>query len=823
MKYMILYMNFGKDFYLEFLRIILYNYNIIIIVEGIQYMNDLYLLRTIEESTGIQFKQMKEIDYRDDQAQYTYDQQNNIITGIKLARRATKVPIAIFNLKNIEVLDLSLAKISEVPTQVTELSRLKKLNLYHTLVESLPVGISKLKNLENIHLGETPISHLPDELCQLPNLKKLTLWGTKIRELPSEIGNLKNLLRLDLSSCRLRAFPESIVDLQIDFTTDDQTYDGAIRIVGTDVDDKKMLEYAKRGKHALASYFSSDEFKYPRYDYESKLILLGNGAVGKTCIVQSLLNNFFDMSQRKTEGIEISNLSLNIDEKKACVHLWDFGGQNIYHPLYTLFMSDPAIYMVVLNGRSDDKPDEWLQFIHTFAPNSPVIIVINRIDENPRADINREYYLRKFKNIKRIIRCSCKNSDTAEGRIDDLRQAIIDIVKGDERYKMNWKDSWLSAKRELEEIGEESISYSQYSNICISYGVSDRKEKQELFDKLIQVGCILSFQQKTYNVLNPNWLSRSFSCLYSLAEKAPLDISIKKGYLFDALYKLNNSYEIDKCEYIVQILANFHLCYPYGDNIFMPGVLKICLDEVIGFDYSSWYKAVWRYTTSPTLVMQRVLTKQFNSIYNNSVWRNGVLLTLWDTKVLLIQSEFEITAYIQDENLRLRRDCLNYIRTCIYSIHTELNMSASDVTELIVLRKGDKEILYPLENLKILYDMKIDKFAVPELQTFFDTSFLLGENPVSITDNTSSRRIEDSYQSILDRLDSMKVCITENKDAIEALIDTIRKMYDNPSETNKRKVLNALKVCGNIVLTILGGSADALALFEAFGIPFPGL
>ena len=284
-------------------------------------MTDKQILKKIQGDLGFSFKLVDEIDYRDDMGQYTYDKKANAITGIKLARRATTVPDDIYLLKHLEVLDFSLAKIKSISDNIYNLQDLKKLNLYNTVIKKIPARIYILAKLENIHLGQTPITVLPDELCRLQNLRKLTLWGTKIRELPKDIGNLQKLERLDLSDCRLRGLPESIINLNIDFTLDEQEH-AAIRIVGMELDDKKMLACARQGKEALSKYFQSDDYLYRSFDYEGKVVLLGKGAVGKTCLANALLNNFFDQNQVKTEGIDIFELIFDDNGKSACLHLW---------------------------------------------------------------------------------------------------------------------------------------------------------------------------------------------------------------------------------------------------------------------------------------------------------------------------------------------------------------------------------------------------------------------------------------------------------------------------------------------------------------------
>ena len=372
----------------------------------------------------------------------------------------------------------------------------------------------------------TPLQILPEEICELKKLEKLTLWGTKIRNLPDRIGELKELRRLDISGCILKTLPESIVNLIIDFT--EIELEGIV-IKDTCIDDKELLYAAKKGKKSLVNYFKSDSYKSFDYFYEIKLILLGNGGAGKTCVANALLNNHFDPNKCKTKGIEILHYKLKIDNKPSCIHLWDFGGQEIYHAMHTIFMSSGAIYVIVLNGRSDEKPDEWLQYIATFAPHSPVIIVISHIDENPKADLNREFYLNSFDNIFDIIKVSSKNWDSPDGNFDQLRYAIKKVIdKYQELYRINWKREWIELKNNLKDINKSYLTEEDYINLCRIFNIDDFQEKSLLREKLHKLGIMLSYNLSFYNVLNPEWITKCLSSVYSLHILNGNEITISK-------------------------------------------------------------------------------------------------------------------------------------------------------------------------------------------------------------------------------------------------------------------------------------------------------
>lgn len=54
-------------------------------------------------------------------------------------------------------------------------------------------------------------------------------------------------------------------------------------------------------------------------------------------------------------------------------------------------MTKRTLYVVFVNARDntqDERARYWLHNIKSFADNSPVIMVINQMDQNPSASVN---------------------------------------------------------------------------------------------------------------------------------------------------------------------------------------------------------------------------------------------------------------------------------------------------------------------------------------------------------------------------------------------------------------------------------------------------
>jgi internalin A len=196
--------------------------------------------------------------------------------------------------------------------------------------------------LTELHLSHNQLKTLPAEIAELKNLTALELSGNRLTSLPAEIVKLKNLTGLDLSVNPLESPP---------------------------------LDIANRGIEAIRSYFKSLEGEKEPLN-EVKVLLVGDGGAGKTSLVKQVLGEEFDMHEPQTHGINLRDWQ----SEDIHVHFWDFGGQEIMHATHQFFLSKRSLYILVLDGRRDEKTEYWLKHIESFGGDSPILVVLNNME-----------------------------------------------------------------------------------------------------------------------------------------------------------------------------------------------------------------------------------------------------------------------------------------------------------------------------------------------------------------------------------------------------------------------------------------------------------
>src|SRR5260370_21982505 len=102
----------------------------------------------------------------------------------------------------------------------------------------------------------------------------------------------------------------------------------------------------------LRAYLKERSQKAAR-QWRVKLLLVGEGGVGKTNLLRRLKGESFVLNQDLTHSLEIRDLKL-AHPSEAGVELdfraWDFGGQDFYHATHQFFYSRKSLFLLVSNA-----------------------------------------------------------------------------------------------------------------------------------------------------------------------------------------------------------------------------------------------------------------------------------------------------------------------------------------------------------------------------------------------------------------------------------------------------------------------------------------
>ncbi|WKZ49541.1 MAG: COR domain-containing protein [Anaerolineales bacterium] len=400
-------------------------------------------------------------------------------------------------------------------------------------LNEFPAWLRKCVGLEELSIGYTNLNLVPAWINELTNLRLLNVFFNKIAELPSSIAELEHLQILLLNGNPLN--PE-------------------------------LAEADKQGLDTVKLYLRAGAV-IP--SYEAKLILVGEGEVGKTCLMDALLDKPWQ-EHPSTHGIEIQSFKVTYFEKEETVDLigdveesinknkleikqteitlngWDFGGQRVYRPTHQLFFSAPAVYLVVWKPREGPQQGfvkEWIQLVKRREPSAKIIVVATHGGPQQRQpDIDRQELWDIFGKDTVIDFFFVDSKPDAQGHrkgIAELKEAIARVAASLPEVGRSVPKSFADVRLALQERKAPYLPLDEVLAICRAHNMDD--EIARLFITIShRLGHLTHYENdpalRDIVILRPDWLATAMS--YVLDDEATrkahglVDFS-RLGHLWD--------------------------------------------------------------------------------------------------------------------------------------------------------------------------------------------------------------------------------------------------------------------------------------------------
>jgi internalin A len=620
----------------------------------------------------------------------------------------TEIPEVVFELKQLEELLIAKSQITEIPDSIGQLTHLTQLDIWDNQITELPESIGQLTNLTQLGLISNQIMELPESIGQLTNLTLLDLSSNQITDIPDSIAQLTNLTQLYLSDNQITEIPESIA--QLTNLKRLVLENNPIQNVLPEIIRKGWGEETYRdGEPQIIFAFLKSIQNSKRPLNELKVLLVGQGDVGKTSLIKRLKDNTFNANERKTHGIEIYPWQLNVNQQSININFWDFGGQEIMHATHQFFLTKRSIYLLVLKNRETDEQNRleyWLEIINSLSNQSPILIIGNQSDQHP-LDTNPKHYQDKYPNLKGFISTSCETGDGIQTLINQLTHIITELP----HIHNPIPETWFKLKKALETLDKDYIPYEHYSQLCQTHNIPEPTEQANLLQLLHDLGTVLNFAEndrlQDTNVLNPTWVTTG---IYKILNDNDL-MTQHQGILpRPELSRILDSkhYPKSKHRFILDMMQEFELCIPLesGNHWLIPDLLPKSEPDTGDWDNALQFQ--YHYNILPQSIISRFIVRMSHCISKNTYWRTGVVLRDQGNRAIVRADLYDrIISIAISGHPSTRRAFLHTIRNCFQAIHRTLEKL--NVKEKVPLPENPK-IIVDYQQL-LTYERK----GVPEL------------------------------------------------------------------------------------------------------------
>ncbi len=485
------------------------------------------------------------------------------------SNQLTEIPVEIGRLTNLQSLYLSDNKVTEIPAEIAQLTNLQSLHLSDNKVTEIPVEIGKLTKLQSLNLSDNKVTEIPTEIAQVTNLDYLQLAYNQLTEIPVEIAKLTNLESLDLDSNQLTEIPTEIAKL---------TNLRKLYLDGNQLSPELQAAYDE-GLDSLFEYLhkqSKDQITLN----EAKLILIGEGAVGKSCLLDALRDEPFQ-EYESTHGIQIQPVVLTDVESGTEITLngWDFGGQRVYRPTHQLFFSSPAVYLVVWKPREGPNQgfvEDWIRLVLHREPEAKILIVAtHRAKLQRQPDLNLHTLQKKY-GANTIIGFHHVNSKDCDGEervgIDELKKVIAEVAVSIPGTRRTVNQKWQEVRETLKKSESPYMDLKGLLMLCENHSMNE--DEARLFLSLShRMGHLIHYKNdpllNDLVILKPDWLATAISFVLDDEEtrsNSGLVPFSRLSYLWNNPKREDDQrYPVELHKVFVRLMERFDLSYRVAD------------------------------------------------------------------------------------------------------------------------------------------------------------------------------------------------------------------------------------------------------------------
>lgn len=558
---------------------------------------------------------------------------------------------------------------------------------------------------------------------QLPALKWLDLRRNELARISFE-GGCHSLAWLDLSHNQLEALPMK---------------NGAILLRPEDLDGiLPKINHLRLAKNPLPEtllsfmenrqgnvleivkrYLRELEKGTPAADNECKLLLIGNGGVGKTCFKERLLGNDCPEVWDSTHGIIIED---QFPLSDWVLNIWDFGGQDIYHATHRLFMQANCVYLLFWDIETEaarkspplrESGEErcydnypltyWLDYAHSRSGGrAPLLLVQTKVNQPQHGkkdlpDIRTRYSghftMLEFHHIDSMLPDQRKNG--YRNLLNDIESAVSVLKPAGAVMPANYAEIRLQL-RDLRKAGRTHLDLEDYLDRAKRL---DIESPMEVLEKWLTGSGVVFYRKGLFNnqiILDQAW---AIKAIYTIFDRN------KGGYYYEILSRQGRFSGGDlkrfwaekaseaECELFLSFMLSCELCFetspdenrwerPFGERTFIapqllpdekPGSASIVerqwnKNPKLEMMYFHYRHQFLHYGVIQSFIVR---TQQLANV--DDIWRNGILLEENGENVLIERvDKNDILVKAPVSAVRLFEKVVNLLRELKESEATEL-------------------------------------------------------------------------------------------------------------------------------------------------------
>ncbi len=523
------------------------------------------------------------------------------------------------NLNTLTHLYLSTNKITHLEA-LSALHDLIELDLrFNFITDILP--LTELTQLKVLLLEHNQIN----DISAVKNFNQLTVLNLRNNQINSidSVQGLQYLKELYLSQNHIEYLPEWIIDFNLKIKW--STGGDGISLSGNPIV-TPPLDIIYQGTLAIKKYFKT-QAQQQRSDLdEIRIFLVGDSGVGKTTLAKLLRDKPFSLNELKTQAITI----LDWQYQNINLHIWDFGGDLSLQAIHTLFLTNNAVYVLVLTNSLAHRVSYWLKKIAYFAPDAPVLVVINYLAEVDNSDFVIKNLIKQSSSLSEnhCFSLSCQYNFG----INEFKEGLIKAVKNLPMMKNLFLESWMKIKNaiKLQQKSHPFISLDTYQQLCVQYGIEELENQRQLAQLLHEIGVCIYLEKTTITdvyLIEPHWFIYSLYCTLTakkLRENNGRLVFKSLGQLLKDNNPLRYHYSVKEYQYLIKLILSQQIGYLADKYTLIIPQLLTTQEPIFEFNEATALRFRFYYYYLDEMTLSRFMIQLHEDI--ELCWRTGVVL-----------------------------------------------------------------------------------------------------------------------------------------------------------------------------------------------------
>lgn len=167
-------------------------------------------------------------------------------------------------------------------------------------------------------------------------------------------------------------------------------------------------------------------------EIRGKIILAGNGGVGKTSLINRFVTGTFEGDYGATLGVKISLKKVKINDITISLSIWDVSGQTLFRQSRNSYFSMSQGAILVFDVTRPESLERlfsnWIQDIYKSVTDIPMVLIGNKVDLTETRVITDESIanlVEQHPDIVKYFPTSAKTGDNVEAAFHQLVSATL--------------------------------------------------------------------------------------------------------------------------------------------------------------------------------------------------------------------------------------------------------------------------------------------------------------------------------------------------------------------------------------------------------------